>query len=134
MGLFIIAGLLIILGILFWVLDKEYCEDWMFAAKLIGLAIGGVMLFVLLLMLANNRADGLILDMKEDYVMYTLALEGCDTINEYMAIADKINAYNDTVEHHRKMRNNEMTNWLFSPRVAEMPLIVVPDFKLQEAE
>ena len=49
MGLFIIAGLLIILGILFWVLDKKYCEDWMFAAKLIGLAIGGVMLFVLLL-------------------------------------------------------------------------------------
>ena len=134
MGLFIIAGLLIILGILFWVLDKKYCEDWMFAAKLIGLAIGGVMLFVLLLMLVNNRADGLILDMKEDYVMYTLALEGCDTINEYMAIADKINAYNDTVEHHREMRNNKMTNWLFSPKIAEMPLIVVPDFKLQEAE
>lgn len=134
MGLFIIAGLLIILGILFWVLDKKYCEDWMLAAKLIGLVIGGVMLFVLLLMLATNRADGLIMNMEEDYAMCTLALEGCDTINEYMAIADKINAYNDTVEHHRKMRNNEMTNWLFSPRVAEMPLIVVPDFKLQEAE
>lgn len=134
MGLFIIAGLLIILGILFWTLDERYCEYWMFAVKLIGLIVGGAMLLVLLLMLANNRAEGFILDMKEDYVMYTLALEGCDTINEYMAIADKINAYNDTVEHHRKMRNNEMTNWLFSPRVAEMPLIVVPDFKLQEAE
>lgn len=134
MGLFIIAGLLIILGILFWVLDKKYCEDWMFAAKLIGLAIGGVMLFVLLLMLVNNRADGLILDMEEDYAMCTLALEGCDTINEYMAIADEINVYNNTVEQHRKMRNNEMTNWLFSPKIAEMPLIVVPDFKLQEAE
>ena len=50
-----------------------------------------------------------------------------------MAIADKINAYNDTVEHHRKMRKDEMTNWLFSPKIAEMPLIVVPDYKLQEA-
>lgn len=66
--------------------------------------------------------------------MYTLALEGCDTISEYMAIAGKIDAYNDTVEQHRKMRENEMTNWLFSPKIAEMPLIVVPDYKLQEAE
>lgn len=134
MGLFIIAGLLIIVGILCWVLDKKYCEDWMLVAKLIGLIVGGAMPLILLLMMATNRADGLIMDMEEDYAMCTLALESCDTINEYMAIADKINAYNNTVEQHRKMRNNKMINWLFSPKIAEMPLIVVPDYKLQEAE
>ena len=34
MGLFIIAGLLIVFGILFWVLEENYCENWMLAAKL----------------------------------------------------------------------------------------------------
>lgn len=134
MGLFIIAGLLIIFGFLFWVLDENYYEGWTFAAKLIGLIVGGVMLFTLLLTMGVNRADDNIVNMEEDYITCTLALEGCDTLNEYMAIADKINDYNDTVEYHRKMRNNGMTNWLFSPKIAEMPLIVVPDFKLQEAE
>ena len=134
MGLFAIAGVLIIFGILYWALDKAYGEVWIFAAKLICFIVGCAMLFVLLLIMGTNRADENIINMEEDYVMYTLALEGCDTINEYMAVADKINAYNDTVEHHREMRNSKMTNWLFSPKIAEMPLIVVPDFKLQEAE
>ena len=134
MGLFIIAGLLIVFGILFWALNKRYVESWTQAATLICSIAGCTMLFVLLLAMADNRAEQNIIDMKEDYAMYTLALEGCDTVNEYMAIADKINAYNDTVEQHRKMRKNKMTNWLFSPKIAEMPLIVVPDFKLQEAE
>lgn len=134
MGLFIIAGALIVLGILFWALNERYLEDWMQAATLICLIVGCVMLFAFLLVIGINRAESNIIDMKEDYDMYVLALESCDTINEYMAIADKINDYNDTVEQHRKMRKNEMTNWLFSPKIAEMPLIVVPDFKLQEAE
>lgn len=134
MGLFIIAGVLIVLGILFWALNERYVEDWTQAATLICSIAGGVMLFVLLLMMGTNRAESNIIDMKEDYVMYTLTLEGCDTINEYMAVADKINAYNDTVKQHREMRNSKMTNWLFSPKIAEMPLIVVPDYKLQEAE
>jgi hypothetical protein len=134
MGLFAIAGMLIVCGLLFWVLDEKYGDYWMFAAKLIGFAVGGMMLFVLLLMMGTNRVEAVVSDMKEDYIMCTLALEGCDTINKYMAIADKINAYNDTVEHHREMRKNKMTNWLFSPKIAEMPLIVVPDYKLQEAE
>lgn len=134
MGLFIIAGLLIIVGILCWVLNKKCCEDWMFAAQLMGLVIGGVMLFLLLLATGTNRADYFIVDMEEDYATYTLALESCNTMNEYMAIVDGINSYNDVVEQHRKMRKNKLTNWLFSPEIAEMPLIVVPDFKLQEAE
>ena len=134
MGLFIIAGLLIVFGILFWALNERYLEDWMQAATLICSIVGCVMLFILLLVMGVNRAESNIIDMKEDYDMCVLALEGCETINEYMAIADKINAYNDTVEHHRKMRKDEMTNWLFSPKIAEMPLIVVPDYKLQEAE
>ena len=134
MGLFIIAGLLIVFGILFWALNERYLEDWMQAATLICFIVGCVMLFVLLLLMGINRATQNIIDIKEDYDMCVLALEGCETINEYMAIADKINAYNDTVEQHRKMRKNEMTNWLFSPKIAEMPLIVVPDYKLQEAE
>lgn len=134
MGLFIIAGLLIIFGILIWVLDEKYGEGWMFTTKLISTIVGCSMLFVLLLMMGTNRADEAIVDMEEDYAMCMLALESCDTINEYMAIADKINIYNDTVNEHREMRKNEMTNWLYSPKIAEMPLIVVPDFKLQEAE
>ena len=134
MGLFIIAGVLIVLGILFWILDKTCGEDWMFAAKIIGLPIGCAMLFILLLVMGTNRADQNIVDMEKNYAMYTLALESCDTMNEYMVIANKINAYNDTVEQHREMRNSKMTNWLFSPKIAEMPLIVVPDYKLQEAE
>lgn len=134
MGLFIIAGLLIIFGILIWVLDEKYGEDWMFSTKLISTVVGGAMVFVLLLMMGTNRATEAIVDMEEDYAMCMLALEGCDTLNEYMAIADEINAYNDTVNQHREMRQNGMTNWLFSPKIAEMPLIVVPDFKLQEAE
>ena len=134
MGLFIIAGVLIVLGILFWALNERYLEGWTQATTLICSIVGCAMLFALLLVMTTNRAEQNIIDMKEDYAMYTLALEGCDTMNEYMAIADKINAYNDTVEQHRKMRKNKMTNWLFSPKIAEMPLIVVPDFKLQEAE
>ena len=134
MGLFIIAGLLIVFGILFWALHKRYVESWTQAATLICSIAGCTMLFVLLLAMADNRPEQNIIDMKEDYAMYTLALEGCDTVNEYMTIADKINAYNDTVKQHREMRNSKMTNWLFSPKIAEMPLIVVPDFKLQEAE
>ena len=134
MGLFIIAGLLIIFGILIWALDEKYGEDWMFTAKLISIVAGCGMLFVLLLMMSTNRGSEAIVDMEEDYTMCILALEGCDTINEYMAIADEINAYNDTVNQHRKMRKNGMTNWLYSPKIAEMPLIVIPDFKLQEAE
>lgn len=133
MGLFIIAGALIVLGILFWALNERYLEDWMQAATLICFIVGCVMLFVLLLVMGSNRTDQTIVDMEEDYATYTLALEGCDTLNEYMAIADKINAYNDTVEQHREMRKNKMTNWLFSPKIAEMPLIIVPDYKLQEA-
>ena len=35
MGLFIIAGLLIVFGILFWALNERYLEDWMQAATLI---------------------------------------------------------------------------------------------------
>lgn len=134
MGLFIIAGLLIVFGILFWALEENYGENWMLATKLICLMTGCAMLFVLLLMISTNRADETIADMREDYTMCTLALEGCDTITEYMAIADEINAYNDTVNQHRKMRENDMTNWLFSPKIAEMPLIIVPDFQLQETE
>jgi hypothetical protein len=134
MGLFAIAGVLIIFGGLYWALDEKGSKYWTFAAKLICSIVGGAMLFVLLLIMGTNRADAVVLDMEEDYIMCMLALEGCDTINEYMAIADKINAYNDTVEQHRKMRNNELTNWLFSPKIAKMPLIVVPDYKLQEAE
>jgi hypothetical protein len=134
MGLFIIAGVLIVLGILFWALYEKYIENWTLMIGLICLIVGCAMLFVLLLVMGTNRTEQNIINMEEDYAMCTLALESCDTINEYMAIADKINAYNDTVEQHRKMRNNEMTNWLFSPKIAEMPLIVVPDYKLQEAE
>lgn len=134
MGLFIIAGVLIIFGILLWVFYEKYIENWMQVATLICLPIGCAMLFVLLLVMGSNRTDQTIVDMEEDYATYTLALEGCDTLNEYMAIANKINAYNDTVEQHREMRNSKMTNWLFSPKIADMPLIVVPDFKLQEAE
>ena len=134
MGLFIIAGLLIVFGILFWALEENYNELWMLAAKVICLVVGCAMLFVLLLMMGTNRADEAIVNMEKNYAMYTLALEGCDTMSEYMAIASKIDAYNDTVEQHRKMRENEMTSWLFSPKIAEMPLIVVPDYKLQEAE
>ena len=134
MGLFIIAGLLIVLGFLCWVLDREFCEDWLFAAKIFCLGIGGTMLFILLIVMGSNRANEYVMTKKEDYTTYVLALESCDTMNDYMMIANKINYYNDVVEQHRKMRNNEMTNWLFSPRIAEMPLIVVPDFKLQEAE
>ena len=134
MGLFIIAGILIVIGILFWLLEERYCENWMFAAKLVCLMAGGIMLFVLLIVMGTNRADETIINMGEDYTMCTLALEGCDTLTEYMAIADEINAYNDTVNQHRKMRENDMTDWLFSPKIAEMPLIVVPDFQLQEAE
>ena len=134
MGLFIIAGVLIVFGILFWALNKRYVEGWTQAAALICSIVGCVMLFVLLLVMGTNRAEQNIIDMKEDYVMYTLALEGCDTPIEYMAVGDKIDAYNDTVKQHREMRNSKMTNWLFSPKIAEMPLIVVPDHKLQEAE
>ena len=134
MGLFIIAGVLIVLGILIWALNERYVEGWTQAATLICSIVGCVMLFVLLLVMGTNRAEQNIIDMKEDYVMYTLALEGCDTPIEYMAVGDKIDAYNDTVKQHREMRNSKMTNWLFSPKIAEMPLIVVPDHKLQEAE
>lgn len=134
MGLFIIAGLLIVFGILFWVFNKRYIESWTQAATLICSIAGCAMLFVLLLVMGTNRENANVINMEKNYVMYTLALEGCDSVNEYMAIANKINAYNDTVEQHRRMRNNKMTNWLFSPKIAEMPLIVVPDYKLQEAE
>lgn len=134
MGLFIITGLLIIFGILFWALDKKYGEDWMFSVKLTCFGAGCIMLFILLFVMGTNRGAETITGMEEDYTTYVLALEGCDTINEYMAIADEINAYNDTVNQHREMRKNGMTNWLYSPKIAEMPLIVVPDFKLQEAE
>ena len=134
MGLFIIAGLLIIFGILFWMFDKKYGEDWIFPVKLTCFGAGCIMLFILLLMMGTNRGAEAITGMEEDYTTYVLALEGCDTINEYMAIADEVNAYNDTVNQHREMRKNGMTNWLYSPKIAEMPLIVVPDFKLQEAE
>lgn len=134
MGLFIIAGLLIVFGILFWALNKRYVESWTQAATLICSIAGCAMLFVLLLVMGTNRENANVINMEKNYVMYTLALEGCDSVNEYMAIANKINAYNDTVEQHRKMRKNKMTNWLFSPKIAEMPLIVVPDYKLQEAE
>lgn len=72
--------------------------------------------------------------MKEDYTTYTLALEGCDTYDEINAIRDGIEAYNDTVEEHRRGRQSTMANWLFSPKIAEMPLIVVPNYKLEEAE
>ena len=134
MGLFITAGLLIVFGILFWVLYEQYVEGWMLAIELICLLVGCAMLFVLLLVMGTNRMDDTVINMEEDYIICMLALEGCDTMNEYMAIADEINAYNNTVEQHREMRKNEMTSWLFSPKIAEMPLIVVPDFKLQEAE
>ena len=132
MGLFIIAGVLIVWGIIFRALYEEYVEGWMLWAALIGV-IGGAMLFVLLLVMGTNRSEGNIINMKEDYAMYTLAIESCDTINDYMVIADEIDAYNATVKQHRKMRENKMTNWLFSPKIAEMPLIVVPNYKLQEA-
>ena len=134
MGLFIIAGVLIVLGILFWALNERYVAGWTQAAALICSIAGCAMLFALLLVMGTNREEQNIIDMKEDYAMCTLALEGCDTVNEYMVIADKINAYNDTVGRHRRMRNSKKTNWLFSPKNAEMPLIVVPDYKLQEAE
>ena len=134
MGFFITAGLLIVFGILFWVLYEQYVEGWMLAIELICLLVGCAMLFVLLLVMGTNRMDDTVINMEEDYIICMLALEGCDTMNEYMAIADEINAYNNTVEPHREMRKYEMTSWLFSPKIAEMPLIVVPDFKLQEAE
>ena len=134
MGFFIIAGLLIVFGILFWAIEERYCETWMFGVKMSCLILGCAMLFVLLLMMGTNRADETIVNMEKNYAMYTLALESCDTMSEYMVIASKIDAYNATVEQHRKMRSNEMTNWLFSPKIAEMPLVVVPNFKLQEAE
>ena len=82
MGLFIIAGLLIVFGILFWALNERYLEDWMQAATLICSIVSCVMLFILLLVMGVNRAESNIIDMKEDYDMCVLALEGCETINE----------------------------------------------------
>ena len=134
MGLFIIAGLLLVVGLVFWVIYEKCYENWAPIPHLISIMLGAVMFFVLLLWMGTNRCDQTITDLKKDYTTYTLALEGCDTISDYAAVADGINAYNDTINEHRTGRQREMTNWLYSPKVAEMPLIIVPDYKLQEAE
>lgn len=65
MGLFIIAGLLIVFGILFWALEENYNELWMLVAKIICLTVGCAMLFVLLLMMGTNRADEAVVNMEK---------------------------------------------------------------------
>ena len=134
MGLFIIAGLLLVAGVIFWALGAKYYENWQLIGQIVCLMGGGIMLFVLLLMMGTNRSNQAITDLEKDYTIYTLALEECNTSDELNAIRDRINAYNDTINEHRTGRQSEMTNWLYSPKVAEMPLIIVPDYKLQEAE
>lgn len=57
MGLFIIAGLLIAFGILFWALYEKYIENWMQLAVLACLPIGCAMLLALLLLMGTNRAN-----------------------------------------------------------------------------
>jgi hypothetical protein len=134
MGLFMIAGLLLVAALIFWLLEENNYQNGWFLGRILSLGIGCIMLLSLCLAMGTNRSDDAITELENDYATYTLALEGCDTLNELNAIQDGINTYNDTIEEHRRGRQSAMANWLYSPKVAEMPLIVVPNYKLQEAE
>ena len=134
MGLFMIAGLLLVVGLVFWILEeKDYRNGWLLG-HILCLGGGCIMLLILCLLMGTNRANESITNLERDYITYTLALEGCDTYNEIDAIRGRIDAYNDRVKEHRKGRQSDMTSWLYSPKVAEMPLIVIPNYKLEETE
>lgn len=128
MGLFIIAGLILVAALVIHILDLNCRGDWQFTAKLICLVVGCGMLFVLFMMMSTNRGDAVVDEMEKNYTMITCALEGTDNLSDYAVILPEAKAYNKEIENHRKYRANDLTNWLYSPVIAEMPLIDISQY------
>jgi hypothetical protein len=128
MGLFIIAGTIALVGLIFWIIYKVYYEFW---AEMVGALCwiaAGAMLFVLLLIMGCNRSNDIVPAMQQDYVILSLALEEADSLSDYSIILPEVEEYNEVIEQHRCNRENIWTNWLFSPKVAALPLIDINQY------
>lgn len=72
MGLFIIAGTIALVGLIFWIIYKVYYEFW---AEMVGALCwiaAGAMLFVLLLIMGCNRSNDIVPAMQQDYIILSL--------------------------------------------------------------
>lgn len=129
MGLFIIAGTIALVGLIFWIIYKKvYYEFWAEMASFLCWIAAGVMLFVLLLIMGCNRGNDITPDMQQDYLILSLALEEADSLSNYSIILPEVEEYNEVIEQHRRNRENIWTNWLFSPKVAALPLIDINQY------
>ena len=128
MGLFIIVGTIAFVGLIFWIIYKKCDEFWADMASFLCWIAAGVMLFILLLIMVDNRNNNIAPDMQQDYVILSLALEEADSLLDYSVILPEVEKYNSVVEQHRRNRENIWTNWLFSSKVAELPLIDISQY------
>lgn len=128
MGLFIIAGTIALVGLIFWIISKKCYEFWVEMASYLCWTAAGVMLFLLLLIMGSNCGNDIVPDMQQDYLILSLALEEADSLSDYSIVLPKVEKYNEVVEQHRRNRENIWTNWLFSPKVAALPLIDINQY------
>lgn len=128
MGLFIIAGTIALVGLIFWIIYKVYYEFWTEMVGALCWTAAGAMLFVLLLIMGCNRSNDIVPAMQQDYIILSLALEEADSLSDYSIILPEVEEYNEVIEQHRRNRENIWTNWLFSPKVAALPLIDINEY------
>lgn len=128
MGLFIIVGTIALMGLIFWIIYKKCCEFWAEMASALCWIAAGAMLLILLLMMGCNRSNVIVPDMQQDYIILSLALEEADSLSDYPIILPEVEKYNEVIKQHKRNRENIWTNWLFSSKVAELPLIDISQY------
>ena len=129
MCLFIIAGTIAFIGLIFWIIYKKICyEFWAEMASYLCWIAAGAMLFILLLIMGVNYSTNIAPDMQQDYAILSLALEEADSLLDYAVILPEVEKYNSVIEEHKRNRENIWTNWLFSSKVAELPLIDISQY------
>lgn len=129
MGLFIITGMIALMGLIFWIIyKKKYYKFWAEMASYFCWIAAGAMLVILLLIMSSNRSNDIARDMQQDYLILSLALEKADSLSDYSIILPEVEKYNEVIEQHKRNRENIWTNWLFSPKVATLPLIDINQY------
>lgn len=129
MGLLITAGLFMVVAIVFWIIYEVYCVFWAHLPHLICFGIAIVILFGCFLGCLCNHSPQNKEDLRNDYHILVLALEGADDPIDYYNLIPKVVKYNEIVEAQRQGRNNFWTNIIFSREIAEMPLVDLNECK-----
>lgn len=128
MGLLIAAGLFMVAAIVFWIIYEVHFVFWAQVPQLICFGIVIVILFGCFLGCLCNHSPQNKENLRNDYHILTLALEGADDPIDYYNLIPKVAKYNETIEAQRRGCANFWTNIIFSREIAEMPLIDLNEY------